>query len=218
MKLISKRHPPRSYIAWTHADEGEISTNWGYRDMPAYVKQEVKLSLIQEQGYLCCYTGRRIDPPNSHIEHLKPQEICVDHEDTEYSNLLAAYPSDRAEHECAYGAHYKKNWYNSILFVHPLRPDCELRFRYRDNGTVGPVNPVDDGAKETICHLNLNDKELQNLRRTVIHAALYENNLSKGQASRLMAAMDHIDNNGQYREFCFVIKQACERYLHRFKK
>jgi uncharacterized protein (TIGR02646 family) len=186
--------------------------------VPSNLRQEIKLSLIQEQGYLCCYTGRRIDPQNAHIEHLKPQEICVDHEDTAYSNLLAAYPSDHVDHECAYGAHHKKNWYHSILFVHPLRPDCERRFRYRDNGSIGPVNPDDAGAKETICHLNLNDKELQNLRRTAIDAALYEDNLSKGQVSRLMAAMDLLDSNGQYREFCFVIKQACERYLKRFEK
>jgi len=216
MKLISKRQPPRSLIAWTHADKGEIKTHWGYRDMPSEVRREVKLRLIQEQGYLCCYTGRRIDPQNAHIEHLKPQEICAGHEDTDYRNLLAAYPSDRVEHECAYGAHHKKNWYDEVLFIHPLRPDCESRFRYRDNGTATPVNSNDNGAQETIFHLNLDDKELQNSRKTVIHAALYEENLSKGQVSRLMAAMDQLNISGQYREFCFVIKQACERYLKRF--
>jgi uncharacterized protein (TIGR02646 family) len=215
MKLINKKKPPQSLIAWIHGKKGEINTHWDYDDMRPEVKQEVKLNLIQEQGYLCCYTGRRIGLANSHIEHLKPQDLCKNHEDTEYNNLLAAYPSDRVDHECPYGAHHKKNWFNPYLFIHPLRPDCEKRFRFRDNGTMGPINPDDEGAKETIFHLNLNDHELQNLRRTVIHAALYEDNLSKGQVSRLMAAMDQQDNNGQYREFCFVIKQACERYLKR---
>ncbi len=30
--------------------------------------------------------------------------------------------------------------------------------------------------------------------------------------------MNERDGDGNYRPFCFVIKQACERYLKRFEK
>ncbi len=218
MKYIQKQLSPHEFIAWTHAKaldaEGQ-PMNWGYADMPADLRDIVKESLIQEQGGLCCYTGRAITFRNSHIEHLKPQASCVNHEDTNYTNLLAAYPAPTAP-QCAYGAHAKADWYDEYLFVHPLRSDCEHRFRYKSNGKIAPAKPDDAGAKETIAHLYLDCDELNGLREAAIQEALFaDKSLSQGQVERLMAAMDERDSNGCFRKFCFVIKQACKKYLKR---
>ena len=116
----------------------------------------------------------------------------------------------------AYGAHRKANWYDPILFIHPLRDDCETRFTYRDNGRITATRSSDQAALETIERLNLDDNELRGLRRTAIDAALFEEKLSKGEVKRLCKAMDSLNSKGQLHEFCFAIKQACERHLRRF--
>lgn len=219
MKHIQKQPPPHELIAWTHAkalDAEKHPMNWGYDDMPADLRDIVKASLIQEQGGLCCYTGQAITMRNSHIEHLKPQALCVNHEDTHYPNLLAAYPSPNAP-QCAYGAHAKADWYAKYLFVHPLRDDCEVRFRYKRNGKISPTNPDDSGAIATIDHLRLDHPLLKEMREDAIDEELFAGKpLNKSQIERLMAAMNERGSNGRFRQFCFVIKQACAQYLKRF--
>jgi hypothetical protein len=102
--------------------------------------------------------------------------------------------------------------------VHPHRRDCEQRFRYRDNGSIRVATETDTGAAETIKHLRLDHRELEQMREQIIHEALFVERLSEAQVRRLMAAMDERDGNGNFRPFCFVIKQACEKYLKRFEK
>lgn len=219
MKHITKQQPPEELIAWTHAravDDDGRPMAWGYDDMPGPVRQSVKNSLLREQGGLCCYTGRRITNDSSHIEHLKPQEICQNHEDTDYNNLLAAYPAWNSPHECPYGAHAKRNWYDQYLFISPIRDDCEVRFRYRFNGKISPARPEDQAACETVIRLNLDHKELKQMREAAIHTTLFEQRLGKNQVKRLMEAMDGRDGDGNFRQFCFAIKQACSEYLRRF--
>lgn len=219
MKHITKQPQPQKLIAWTREkstnEEGEALT-WTYDDMPADVRQAVKESLINEQGALCCYTGRRISPATSHIEHLKPQALCTAHEDTDYSNMLAAYPSsDPGTPHCQYGAHAKADWYDQLDFVHPLRHDCEDRFCYRDTGKIVPTYPTDRGAAITIKKLSLDSPQLERMRKAAIDAA-FEERLTKAQTQRLIEAMDTRDGNGRFRPFCFVIKQAYAKYLKRF--
>ena len=75
----------------------------------------------------------------------------------------------------------------------------------------------DAGAVQTIQRLQLDHPELRQMRNSVIHEALYVEQLGETQA-RLLAGMNERDGDGNYRPFCFVIKQACERYLRRFEK
>lgn len=222
MKYIEKQSQPQTLIAWIHEESTDLDgaeCEWGYNDMPAHVRKDVKEGLLREQGGLCCYTGRRISLRDSHIEHLKPQSLCDGHEDTKYDNMLAAYPSSEpGTPHCQYGAHARTNWHDPHLFVHPRRRDCEQRFRYRDNGRIGSASPDDIGAAETIRRLRLDHPELQQMRARVIHEALFAEQLGEAQVRRLMAAMDERDGYGNFRPFCFVIKQACEKYLKRFEK
>ncbi|MEI6777996.1 MAG: retron system putative HNH endonuclease [Chloroflexales bacterium] len=220
MKYITKRPQPQALIAWTRtrSEDDEQATTWTYDDMPGGVRESIKRSLIAEQGGLCCYTGRRITLETSHIEHLKPQAACIGHEDTDYTNLLAAYPSSAPNTPgCPYGAHRKANWHEPELFVHPRRQDCEVRFRYRDTGKVVATRPDDAAVVTTIRQLGLDHPQLEQMRKAAIYAAIYDEELTKSQAQRLLAAMDQRDGQGQFHEFCFVLKQACEKYLKRFE-
>lgn len=222
MKYIEKQAQPPELIAWVRenaTDVDGVERAWGYDDMTANVRRAVKASLLREQGGLCCYTGRRITSSTSHIEHLKPQCLCVGHEDTDFSNLLAAYPSsDSGTPHCAYGAHAREDWYDPHLFIHPRRRDCEQRFRYNLNGHIRPASQDDNATIETIKKLDLDHPELQKMRSESIFEALFAEDLSESQIRRLMTEVDRRDGNGNFRQFCFVIKQACEKYLKRFEK
>lgn len=215
MKRIIKQRPPRELISWARQSTRGTIISWGYDDMPSDVRLAVKKNLLREQGYLCCYTGKRISEEMSHIEHLKPQDKCIKHEDVDYKNLLAAYPAVNSQRACEFGAHYKKNWFDNHLFVHPLREDCEIRLRYRESGSVVPAKPEDTGAAETIKMLNLDHPELKKQRKLIIEDFLSDH-WSKKQVLRFMKALDETDASGRYQEFCFVLKQVCERYLKRF--
>ena len=219
MKYIQKQPQPQLLIAWIHGkstDDDGNEQQWNYKNMPADVRAATKKSLLREQGGLCCYTGQRITADTSHIEHIKPQSECIGHEDTDYDNLVVAYPSSESgTPECAYGARKKDKWYKEELFVHPRRKDCEARFRYRTTGKVIPANNADSAVAITIEKLRLDHPELEQMRKAAI-VALDLEELSEAKARRLMAAMNERDKDGNFRPFCFVIKQACEKYLKRF--
>jgi len=227
MRYISKQGQPQELIAWLRApaetESDDVPISWGYDDMPTDVYSAVLASLVREQGGLCCYTGRRITIDSSHVEHLRPQNPNVEnveqtsHEDTDYTNLLAAFPAPNGP-GCRYGAHPRGNWHDETLFVHPLRRDCENRFRFQLNGKMGPASNADAGASETIKRLVLNHAELVEMRKAAIDAAIFDAKLSKAQIQRLRDAMDQRDGKGHFRPFCFAIKQACEKYLKRFDK
>lgn len=219
MKYIQKQPQPQLLTAWIYAKSNDDDGNerqWNYKNMRADVRAATKNSLLREQGGLCCYTGQRISLRTSHIEHLKPREKCTGHEDTDYDNLVAAYPSSEdGTPGCAYGAQKKGKWYEEELFVHPRRTDCEARFRYRGTGKIEPANSADSAVATTIAKLRLDHPELEQMRKAAIGALDLEE-LSEAEARRLMAAMDERDKDGNFRPFCFVIKQACEKYLKRF--
>lgn len=223
MKQIKKRQQPQKFIEWVHGNwkdqDGRPKTPRYDDDMTGEVHEALLVSLVQEQGYLCCYTGCAITDKTSHVEHIYPRTLSKKngtHEDIDYQNMLAAYPQPNLPQDCPYGARARGSWYNSTLFVHPLRENCEQRFHYRDNGKVEPTNAEDQGASETICNLNLNHPELVKWRRRAIYEAIFRLELTKAQVERLVAEMDRRDSDGRFRAFCFVIKQVGEKHLKRF--
>lgn len=94
--------------------------------------REVKRSLAEEQGFICCYCGRRISGgADSQIEHIFAkgtpiyEEMQLDYE----TNLLAccdggksARKTDSIRKEDIYCEAPKGD---TILPINPLNPDCE---------------------------------------------------------------------------------------------
>jgi uncharacterized protein (TIGR02646 family) len=218
MKHIQKGNPPAELHKWLNGQpmENGERINAKYENMPPEVKQVVKQRLLQEQGGLCCYTGSAIDENTSHIEHLKPQNACVNHEDVDYNNLLAAFPSDDYEKQhgsCAYGAHKKAGWYDETLLISPLRAGCESRFRFNQFGGIAPANESDRAAIETIAHLGLDHEKLVDNRRTAIFETLFRDPRSAKRLADI--AQNYCRRNPQNRfpKFCFVIAQVSQQLL-----
>jgi uncharacterized protein (TIGR02646 family) len=72
MKQVKKQGEPASFRQWRE----QANADWqpGYGDLQNPQKAQLHQSLLTEQGWVCCYCGRRIEQQDSHIEHFRPQE------------------------------------------------------------------------------------------------------------------------------------------------
>ena len=140
MKYIHKNPEP---IGLSQYKQTPNASYMGLRKKKALYRA-VKLSLAQEQGFICCYCGRRISGASSdtQIEHLYAKgtpvydEMQLDYE----TNLLAC--CDGGKQERSGGAIRKEDLFceslkgNTILPVNPLCVECENKFLFSDDGEV----------------------------------------------------------------------------------
>lgn len=222
MKYIEKGEEPESFTVWKASENEDWKPHWD--DFRSPQKSKVHEALIQEQGYLCCYCGLRIDRNSSHIEHLKPRahypKLAL-----EYSNLLASCPGEgddqdqkqsqelltKAEH-CG---PWKKDWYDADLMVSPMTKNCADYFIYTG---FGEILPTDDptmqvAANATIERLGLNNAKLEASRRRALQAILpILEGLSIDEMKKLAQAYSQKDAEGKYVRFCTAIISFLERY------
>ncbi|HUN09097.1 MAG TPA: TIGR02646 family protein [Aggregatilineales bacterium] len=213
MKHIRKGSEPQALRAWRDGQPvvNGRRVNCGYGDMPSDVKQSVRASLLIEQGYLCCYTGRSVDETSSHIEHLKPQTVCEDGEDIDYANLLIAYPGGSLV--APYGAQAKADWYDPQLLVSPLHAGCETRFKFSQFGGIAPASDQDQGAIETIRQLHLDHDELNDSRKQIIQKTLIKLKPSKKQLETISDSYCNLNSERRFKSYCFVIQQVARTLL-----
>lgn len=217
MRRITKTHAPQELLNWCHENK---NLNHTYKDLLGTKAHAVlKEKLIEEQGALCAYTGRAIADATSHVEHLKPQNQCVGWEDVEYRNVVACFPADGGDTSHGYGAPVKAGWWDEEKFVSPMAEDCERRFRFAWSGHIHPCPDDHEAAKETIKTLDLDNKDLRDLRKARIDgffgfgARTRNRPLSVSDAKTALENIDRVDSSGRLREFCFVLKQLLPRYI-----
>lgn len=232
MRRINKRSEPSELGEWrasAQADPNQAGINFGYdalRQNTATITA-VTVALIAEQGALCAYTGRRIAPEQTHIEHITPQFHCLRGEDVDYTNLVACWPAPNHPSEPTYGARRKGSWpapNQRALFVSPINPGCEERFRFNLKGEISAASTTDTAAQETIRQLNLGDAELTRLRKASIVGALSPRppqKLGIAETKKLLRELERATselNNGsnvRLSPYCFAIRQAMELHLKR---
>jgi uncharacterized protein (TIGR02646 family) len=81
MKKIIKQSEPRSLV------EHRSQANANYDNYPE--KDDLRKSLLKEQGYICCYCMSRIKLDEMKIEHWQPQTKYISRQ-LDYKNLLGA--------------------------------------------------------------------------------------------------------------------------------
>jgi len=213
MKYIQKRQPPAQWTefndpnAWIDQDGNPM--NWTYEhDIGHDLREILKRSLVNEQGGICGYTGLRISVEESHVEHIKPQNLCVNHEDVDYNNLIAAYPAGK----CEFGARAKDGWYEEHEFITPLQPNCEQAFSYFPDGDISPRNPDHGPAVRTIRELNLWCPALKKIRESAIEA-IFERDLSRQELESFITILDQRQEDSLFIPLCFVIKDVLRSYM-----
>ena len=203
MKYIVKSSSPASLDAY------KTTAGACYNDMPQNVKEEVRKSLVSEQGGLCCYCGKRILPDyHSVIEHLLPKGIKqYSHLQLEYTNLLCSCDggeSDRTGKTKAEKRKFpsfcddKKN--SRVLSLSPLEPTCEEQFSYDEEGHIYGETDI---AKEAIEILGLDCAPLVNLRKAAIEPYI-ELNLDETEWDMEIDGL-YKRHDGNFLPFCFAV-------------
>lgn len=226
MRWIKKHIEPTDLTYWRR-DNKVHKNEKNFNRLTGDLKEIIKLSLLDEQRYLCAYTGHSIDLSNSHIEHLKPQNYCTNGEDVEYNNFVACYPGIDPKTAKTVGCpKAKDNWPSpeeKHQFVSPLDKSCENRFCYRYNGKVRATNDTDDAAKKTIDKLSLNNDLLCDYRKRAILGTLSPTRTKKisiNEAKRIFERLKktELEQVDKLKSFHFVITQVLDNYIKSSQK
>jgi len=176
MKHIVKDHNTLGFDKW----KASANDDWQptYEDLSSTTKEEVKFSLMQEQGYICCYCERRLTDDDSHIEHFNPRSNNAVNP-LDYANMLCSCQNQLEQGEPRHCGHLKGDWFDNQLLVSPLDPDCGGHFACTADGKIQPARKSDDAATRTIEKLGLNINKLNALRKKAIEPFLDEKRLSE---------------------------------------
>lgn len=219
MRWIQKNNEPTQLQEWRSRYGSDINFDYQLMRQDHNVTNVVKESLLQEQGWLCAYTGRRIESNSCHIEHVKAQAHCERGEDVQYTNLVACYPAPNTV-EAPYGAHQKKDWPSPSersFFVSPLDQGCEARFTFSLKGNINPTNSTDTATEQTIKRLKLCHRDLVALRKSAIQELLGQsNNLPIDKARRRLNGLER-QTSGRLEPFCFVLVQVLRKHISRLE-
>lgn len=220
MKYIKKQRAPKPLRDWIKGNSHLPGAEYGTHGFP---KDEVRQTLLAEQGHLCAYAMISVAEASCHIEHIKPRERSkadgAIHETWEYTNLLACYPGNDPEAvgRDAFGATKKGSAWDAREFVSPLQHSCESRFRYAIDGSVSVAKPGDTAAKWTIDTLGLDCAMLCELRRSAIEAMgvslTSAEAIDAAATKRLLSGIQKRRSDGAFHAYCVAIEHAAASYL-----
>ena len=226
MKFIKKGKEPVSFTKWKGSRPRHYKQDWSTLDSKAV--DDIRSSLINEQGNICCYCGKRITFDDCRIEHLRPKSKFPKLK-FKYDNLLAScYGGEtrreerttkrRKEQEEKFHCDpRKRDWFDENLIVSPLDPFCESYFHFSSAGEIHPTDDPEksDAAKATIKHLGLNINDLNRDRKFVLNGILPGiDMLDKSEIRLLINGFKRRDKEtGSYEKFCFVIVDVLNQLL-----
>lgn len=212
MKRVLKGTEPASFTDWKNSASDEWNPTYPTLQNPQ--KRDLHTSLLQEQGYFCCYCGREIDTASSHIEHFRPQEH-YEGLALEYYNLHASCLRETKPGNPLHCGHRKGNWFDESLHISPMDDRCELRFRYLRTGEIQSTKLSDLPASKMIDVLALDIAYLNNRRQNAI-LQVFDNDFidqaSDEDLTRLVEAVRATDAPDQ-KPFDHVIARYAEQLL-----
>ncbi|MCD4794847.1 MAG: TIGR02646 family protein [Bacteroidales bacterium] len=203
----------------------ETTPNASYSGFPS--KENLRLTLLKEQGYLCAYCMKQISAeinnyykPKIEIEHYKSQENFPK-EDLNYKNMLGVCNgvSNTIEH-CDKSRKYIKNHKTHSLELKRLNPtikrSSEELITYDLNGKVLSKSNNADVENDINDVLNLNNKYLIDSRNDALDKAKEdfrkENPKKRNKPWTVKMFDDEIekyklkDKAGKYKSYCqFII-------------
>lgn len=161
MKHITKGREPQSLIQYRKQPSSDYS-NYAAKD-------DLRNSLLAEQGEICCYCMRRITAQNMKIEHWACQHNHPDKQ-LDYRNLLAA--CDGGEGAAKHLQHCDTHKGDTDIKIHPAdgAHHCEAFIKYQDDGVIYSDDARIDKDLDGV--LNLNLQRLCDNRKAVLDGAL----------------------------------------------
>ncbi len=199
---------------------------YGDNDTVTGEKHPLKKALLKEQGYLCAYCMGRIgldlneaNKPKIEVEHFESQELSP-LLSVLYQNMLGVcnglsvtYPEKEHVHHCdkTKGNEGKMNGQVQLKKLDPRSATCEKFVKYDLTGKILAFNDdtlIDHDLNKV---LNLNNKALQNARRTVLDTA--KNKMIKEKPSQQWDKaflQKHLDawqtlEDAHFRRYCMIV-------------
>ncbi len=223
MKQIIKNQEPRSLVQH-RAQRGS------YGSLPTATKEELRNSLLTEQGHICCYCMKRIPQklnseeieknfPSSKIEHVKCQTINPD-QDLNYQNLLLACNGNHGSPKIMQTCDTYKGEKDLSFNPTDIRRNIETLIRYRSNGEIFSDDETIDNELNNI--LNLNTKDLSDIRaiyyKDIQTRIILEGKKRKGKDIQRRFFEDEKENllarnNAKHRQYCMVGVYLIEKKL-----
>lgn len=201
MKHILKRREPEEFREWKDLENQEwIPT---YDTLSGEVKMSVKKSLMEEQGFICCYCERRLEYSDSHIEHFVPQSLSPE-KSLDYDNMLCSCQDHLKSGDPRHCGNLKADWFDADLLVSPLNQDCEESFEFHGDGNIVAKDANRD-AEKTIEKLGLNIPKLIALRKSAMIPFL-DASLSEDDLISFINDYLQIDADGKFSPFYASIK------------
>ena len=240
MKLIIKGKAP-DYLIAARKDVTIKTYESDFRDKAPLLK-----TLLQEQGYICCYCMQRIPTPTNkaHVEHFLPESIYNGENGKEdlqftYSNLFAACQGNEGKKEKY--QHCDKRKKDQEIKLSPLNKihvegivfdgNGRLLVRLSDkllekelNEEIGMkgVDEEDDIDLRNKNKLNLNILTLRKQRIDVIESIQQWLEATSKKKSITKADIEkkitewQIPENGQFRPFCQVAIFYLQKKLRQY--
>lgn len=211
MKYIKKSSPPAELISYRN------SAGASYDDLVANnhdIYEITRLSLAEEQGYICCYCGQRITGfEGTQIEHIFPKGTAaygtmqLDYE----TNLIACCDGGKYERKIdpsipVDDLHCDTKKSNNPIPVTPLNPLCEEKFLFNIDGDILGVGA---DAEATIGILNLKSPILKNMRKAAID---YYSQFPPTDWNEELEKLKQRNSSNQFTKFCFVLKSYIETF------
>ena len=146
MKKIVKQSEP---ISLTEHRSKPYADYDNYSD-----KDKLRESLLEEQGYICCYCMRRIMMGQMKIEHWKPQSkyTCLQ---LDYKNLLGACKGNEGARLHKQHCDTKKGQAEIIINPTEENQNCESLIIYRSTGEIYSPNESINYDLDKTLNLNL---------------------------------------------------------------
>lgn len=217
MRKINKKQSPELFNSWVNKKPHDLAPNQWYKKLheEPQTASALRISLSEEQYYLCAYcccqiSGHNSDTMNEHVEaRARAPQKALD-----YTNIVA---SCKNRNQCD-SAHGSKD-----LPLTPLMPECETEFTFHINGRIRGLT---ERARTTIQSLNLGNTEKNNRaliakRKQIIDSILYtkvgpnyKDIISEDEiiVDILIEELSHI-NSGRLIPFSPAIINAVKEYI-----
>jgi uncharacterized protein (TIGR02646 family) len=248
MKYIQKKQAPRELETWKKtyiAKNGNTLEDlyvqadmtgkkiWKVLSTPeftsdgtprVYSKEALKMELVKEQGFICCYCNRKInlEPKTADkvtiddvtIEHFKPKGMFFSLT-YDYNNLFASCDGFVSEPKPRDTCCNIRRVENELLPLCPTDIDIERHFAFTIDGQIEGLT---NEGNEMIQMLGLNIQKLNQEREAAISAYLYEypdeeslfpTIISKEKALIFVEALKKTVG-GQFIPFCVAIIKVLE--------
>jgi uncharacterized protein (TIGR02646 family) len=185
------------------------------RENRLYSKAQLRLALLQEQGFISCYCNREIEADGAVIEHFMPKGTPkYRHLVYDYDNLLASCDGFQAEPKPRNVCCDAKRLENHILPLRPTEENIENHFTFTIDGQVVGLS---EEAENMIAQLGLNITQLESLRATYIRDAIYENpftqTLIDSEIAKVKIQELQTRQNEKFTPFCTAIINVLRREI-----